>query len=68
MDPDATLQRIFDHLLSNDYDECENCFYACMDMHGWINRGGEPPEGHTVETINGFLSVVKKHVKKMSAA
>lgn len=42
MDPNACADRILAAWAAEDWEEVEA---ACFDLHGWLGRGGFPPDG-----------------------
>jgi hypothetical protein len=77
MDPNACLALIFDHIENGDHEEA---FYACMNLAGWIKRGGFNPTpwqtfmtpdgetGYNVDELRGFLRVTMDNCKRRSVA
>lgn len=75
MDPNACLALIFEHLEDGDF---EQAFYSCLDMMGWIDRGGFTPTaymtlkspggetGYNVDDLRGFLRVTMDNCKRRS--
>lgn len=70
MDPDATLQRIFDLLAEKDYEEC---WYACIDLEEWFNKDGFLPQAYSYTPLGvsrdeytAFLHVLKQQCKRMT--
>lgn len=37
MDPKTTVELIFQHLSNSDHEEA---FYSCLDLEGWLRKGG----------------------------
>lgn len=75
MDPNACLALIFDHIENGDHEEA---FYACLNLKGWLNRGGFIPTaymtlktptgetGYNIDELRGFLRVTMDNCKRRS--
>lgn len=73
MDPNACLARIFEALEDGGHEEA---FYACLDMKGWLNKGGFTPtpymtlknaDGETaynIDELKGFLKITMDNCKR----
>ena len=78
MDPDACLARIFDELEAGHHEEA---FYACIDLKGWLNKGGFAPTPYgtlfrspggeettyNIDELKGFLRVTMDNCKRRSS-
>lgn len=63
MDPNACFARIIDALACGDH---EDAFYACNDLIGWLEKGGNPV--HIYPAGNVQIAALKELRRLLKAA